>query len=163
LLTFPFTACKLFSCLGREYQANDVNGTKESVDARQKMSKVREDVSRMHVYEEEIQLNGRDGAVVNAVASIHPEKDAQIPDRVLDDLWKIIKAVNLEDAVTIESVEAATSSTMSPQLVTNRIIHVELEFYCPLYPGEDVFPSESLYPGGTRVIVHIRIKQVGED
>ena len=49
----------------------------------------------MHVYEEEIQLNGRDGAVVNAVASIYPEKDAQIPERVLDDLWKIIKAVNL--------------------------------------------------------------------
>ncbi len=70
---------------------------------------------------------------------------------------------NLEDAVTIASVTAATSSTMTPQLVTSRIIHVELEFYCPLHPGEDVFPSESLYPGGTRVIVHIRIKQVGED
>jgi hypothetical protein len=129
----------------------------------QKMSKVSGDVSIMHVYEEEIQLNGRDGAIVNAVASIHPEKDAQIPDRVLDDLWKIIKAVNLEDAVTIASVTAATSSTMTPQLVTSRIMHGELEFYCPLYPGEDVFPSESLYPGGTRVIVHIRIKQVGED
>lgn len=127
------------------------------------MSKVSGDVSIMHVYEEEIQLNGRDGIVVNAVASIHPEKDAQIPDRVLDDLWKIIKTVNLEDAVTIVSVTAATSSTMAPQLVTSRIIHGELEFYCPLYPGEDVFPSESLYPGGTRVIVHIRIKQVGED
>ena len=127
------------------------------------MSKVSGDDSIMHVYEEEIQLNGRDGTVVNAVASIHPERDAQIPDRVLDDLWKIIKAVNLEDAVTIASLKAATSSTMTPQLVTSRIIHVELEFYCPLYPGEDVFPSESLYPGGTRVIVHIRIKQVGED
>ena len=117
----------------------------------------------MHVYEEEIQLNGCDGTVVNAIASIHPERDAQIPDRVLDDLWKMIKAVNLEDAVTIASVEAATSSTMTPQLVTSRIIHAELEFYCPLYPGEDVFPSTSLYAGGTRVIVHIRIKQVGED
>jgi hypothetical protein len=127
------------------------------------MSKVSGDVSIMHVYEEEIQLNGRDGIVVNAVASIHPEKDAQIPERVLDDLWKIIKAVNLEDAVTIASLEAATSSTMTPQLVTRRIIEVQLEFYCPLYPGEDVFPSESLYPGGTRVFVHIRIKQVGED
>ena len=52
---------------------------------------------------------------------------------------------------------------MTPQLVTSRIKEVELEFYCPLYPGEDVFPSESLYPTGTRVIVHIRIKQVGED
>ena len=117
----------------------------------------------MHVYEEEIQLNGREGAVVNAVASIHPEKDAQIPERVLDDLWKIIKAVNLEDAVTIASLEAATSSTMTPQLVASRIIHAELEFYCPLYPGGDIYPSESLYPGGTLVIVHIRIKQVGED
>jgi len=117
----------------------------------------------MHVYEEEIQLNGRDCAVVNAVASIHPEGDAQIPERVLDELWQIIKAINLEDAVTIASLKAATSSTMTPQLVTSRIIHVELEFYCPLYPGEDVFPSESLYPDGTRGIVHIRIKQVGED
>ena len=117
----------------------------------------------MHTYKEEIQLNGRNGDIVNAEASIHPEKDAQIPDRVLDDLWKIIKAVNLEDAVTIASLNAATSSTMTPQLVTSRIIHVELEFYCPLYPGEDVSQSESLYPGGTRVIVHIRIKQVGED
>jgi hypothetical protein len=117
----------------------------------------------MHTYEKEIQLNGRDGAVVNAEASIHPERDAQIPERVLDDLWKIIKAVNLEVAVTIASLEAAISSTMTPQLVTSRIKEVELEFYCPLYPGEDVFPSESLYPGGTRVIIHIRIKQVGED
>jgi len=117
----------------------------------------------MHVYEEEIQLNGRNGAVVNAVASIHPESDAQIPKRVLADLWKIIEAINLEDAVTIPSLNAAISSTMTPQLVTSRIIHVELEFYCLLYPGEDVFPSESLYPGGTRVIVHIRYKQVGED
>jgi len=117
----------------------------------------------MHTYKEEIQLNGRNGDIVNAEASIHPEKDAQIPERVLDELWKIIKAINLEDAVTIASLEAAISSTMTPQLVTSRIIHVELEFYCPLYPGEDVFPSESLYPGGTRVIVHIRIKQVGED
>jgi len=121
------------------------------------------DGSMMHVYEEEIQLNGRDCAVVNAVASIHPEGDAQIPERVLDELWQIIKAINLEDAVTIASLKAATSSTMTPQLVTSRIIHVELEFYCPLYPGEDVFPSESLYPDGTRGIVHIRIKQVGED
>jgi hypothetical protein len=55
----------------------------------------------MFVYTEEIQLNGRDGVVVNAVASIHPESDAQIPERVLNDLWKVIKAVNLEDAVTI--------------------------------------------------------------
>lgn len=117
----------------------------------------------MHVYEEEIQLNGRDGAVVNAVASIHPENDAQIPKRVLDELWQIISAVNLEDAVTIGSVTTATSSTKIPQLVRSRIFHVELEFYCPLYPGEDVFPSESLYPGGTKVIVHIRLKQVGED
>jgi hypothetical protein len=46
--------------------------------------------------------------------------------------------------------------------VFSRIIHVELEFYCPLYPGEDVFPSESLYPGGTRVIVHIRVKKLGK-
>jgi|SRR6266446_1743086 len=121
------------------------------------------DVSIMQTYKEEIQLNGRDGAVVNAVASIHPERDAQIPERVLDELWKIIKAVNLEGAVTIASLNAVTSSTMTPQLVTSRIIHVELEFYCPLYPGEDVFPSESLYPGGSRVIVHIRYKQVGED
>jgi len=112
---------------------------------------------------EEIQLNGRNGDVVNAEASIHPERDAQIPERVLDDLWKIIKAVNLEDAVTIPSLEAAISSTMTPQLVTSRIKEVALEFYCLLYPGEDVFPSESLYPGGTRAIVHIRIKQVGED
>lgn len=117
----------------------------------------------MHLYEEEIQLNGRDGAVVNAIASIHPEKDAQLPNRVLEDLWKVIKAVNLEEAVTIASVEAATSSSMTPQLITKRIIHAELEFYCPLYPGEDVFPSESLYVGGTRVFVHIRYKQVGED
>jgi len=117
----------------------------------------------MQTYKEEIQLNGRDGAVVNAVASIHPERDAQIPERVLDELWKIIKAVNLEGAVTIASLNAVTSSTMTPQLVTSRIIHVELEFYCPLYPGEDVFPSESLYAGGSRVIVHIRYKQVGED
>jgi hypothetical protein len=117
----------------------------------------------MDLYEEEIQLNGRDGAVVNAVASIYPESDAQIPDRVLDDLWKIIKAVNLEDAVTIPSLNAAISSTMIPQLVTSRIKEMELEFYCPLYPGEDVFPSTSLYVGGTRVFVHIRIKQVGED
>jgi len=117
----------------------------------------------MHVYEEEIQLNGRDGAVVNAVASIHPENDAQIPKRVLDELWQIIKAVNLEDAVTIASVAAATSSAKNPQLVTSRVIHMELEFYCPFYPGEDVFPSESLYAGGAKVIVHIRLKQVGED
>ncbi len=116
----------------------------------------------MRLYDE-IQLNGRDGNVVNAKVSIHPESDAQVPERVLDDLWKIIKAVNLEDAVTIASLEAAMSSTMTPQLVTRRIKEAELEFYCPLYPGEDVFPSESLYPGGTRVIVHIRIKQVGED
>ena len=126
------------------------------------MSKVSGDVSIMRLYDE-IQLNGRDGTVVNAEASIHPESDAQIPDRVLDDLWKIIKDVNLEDAVTIPSLNAAISSTMTPQLVTSSIIHGELEFYCPLYPGEDVYPSESLYPGGTRVIVHIRIKQVGED
>ena len=117
----------------------------------------------MHTYKEENQLNGCNGDIVNAEASIHPEKDAQIPERVLDDLWKIINAINLEDAVTIASLEASISSTMAPQLVTSRIIHVELEFYCPLYPGEDVFPSESLYPGGTRVTVHIRIKQVGED
>jgi hypothetical protein len=117
----------------------------------------------MHTYEKEIQLKGRDGAVVNAEASIHPERDAQVPERVLDDLWKIIKTVNLEDAVTIASLEAAMSSTMTPQLVNTRFKEVELEFYCPLYPGEDVFPSESLYPDGTRVIVHIRIKQVGED
>ena len=117
----------------------------------------------MRLFREEIQLKGRDGIVVNAEASIYPEGDAQIPKRVLNDLWKIIKAVNLEDAVTIASLKAATSSTMTPQLVTSRIIHVELEFYCPLYPGEDVFPSESLYPGGTRAIVHIRIKQVGDD
>src|SRR5260221_9770538 len=126
------------------------------------MSKVSGDVSIMRLYDE-IQLNGRDGAVVNAVASIHPESDAQIPDRVLDDLWKIIKAVNLEDAVTIPSLNATISSTMTPQLVTSRIKEVELEFYCRLYPGEDVFPSTSLYVGGTRVFVHIRIKQVGED
>ncbi len=117
----------------------------------------------MHTYEKEIQLKGRDGTVVNAEASIHPESDAQIPERVLDDLWKIIEAVNLEVDVTIPSLKAAISSTMTPQLVTSRIKEVELEFYCPLYPGEDVFPSESLYPDGTRVIVHIRIKQVGED
>ena len=117
----------------------------------------------MPLYREELQLNGRDGTIVNAEASIHPERDAQIPKRVLDELWKIIEAVNLEDAITIPSLKAAISSTMTPQLVTSRIIEVELEFYCPLYPGEDVFPSESLYPGGTRVIVHIRIKQVGED
>ena len=49
----------------------------------------------MEVYGPEIQLNGRDGAVVNAVASIHPEGDAQIPERVLDELWQIIKAINL--------------------------------------------------------------------
>ncbi|MBV9706486.1 MAG: hypothetical protein JO125_03660, partial [Chloroflexi bacterium] len=91
-------------------EANDVNGTKESVDDCQKISQVSEGISRMHVYDEEIQLNGRNGAVVNAVASIHPEKDAQIPDRVFDDLCKIIKTVNLEDGVTIASVEAATSS-----------------------------------------------------
>ena len=117
----------------------------------------------MRLYREEIQLKGRDGIVVNAEASIYPEEDSQIPKRVLNDLWKIIKAVNLEDAVTIASVTAAICSTMTPQLVTSRIIHVELEFYCPLYPGEDVFPSTSLYVGGTRVFVHIRIKQVGED
>jgi hypothetical protein len=117
----------------------------------------------MHVYEKEIALKGQDGIVVNAEASIYPERDAQIPKRVLDDLWKIIEAVNLEDAITIPSLNAAISSPMTPQLVTSRIKEVELEFSCPLYPGEDVFPSESLYPGGTRVIVHIRIKQVGED
>ncbi len=100
---------------------------------------------------------------MNTEASIHPERDAQIPKRVLNDLWKIIKAVNLEDAITIASLNSAISSPMTPQLVASRIIHVELEFYCPLYPGENVFPSESLYPTGTRVIVHIRIKQVGED
>jgi hypothetical protein len=141
----------------------DVNGIKGNIDARQKMLNVSGGISRMHVYEEEIQLNGRDGAVVNAVASIHLEKDAQIPDRVLGELWKIIKAINLEEAVTIASAEAATSSTMTPRLVTSRIIHIELEFYCPLYPGEDVLSSESLYPGGTQATVHIRIKQVGED
>ncbi len=112
----------------------------------------------MPEYIKEIQLNGRDGTVVNAEASIYPQEDAQIPERVLDDLWKIIKAVNLEDAITIPSLNTAISSTMTPQLK-----EVELEFYCPLYPGKDVFPSESLYPTGTRVIVHIRIKQVGED
>lgn len=117
----------------------------------------------MHVHEEEIQSNGRDGSVVNAVASIHLVGDAQIPDRVLDELWKIIQAVNLEDAVTIASLEAATTSTMTPQIVTSRMIHVELEFYCPLYSGEGVYPSESFYPGGARVIVHIHFKQVGED
>src|SRR5437868_10102552 len=106
------------------------------------MSKVSGDVSIMRLYDE-IQLNGRDGIVVNAEASIHPESDAQIPDQVLDELWKIIKAVNLEDAVTIASLNAATSSTLTPQLVTSRIMHVELEFYCPLYPGVDVFPSTS--------------------
>ncbi len=127
------------------------------------MSKVSGDVSMLPLYKEEIQLKGRDGIVVNAEASIHPDRDAQIPKRVLDELWKIIEAVNLEDAITIPSLKAAISSTMIPQLVTIRIKEVELEFYCPLYPGEDVFPSESLYPGGTRVIVHIRIKQVGED
>ncbi len=127
------------------------------------MSKGSGDIPILHVYEEEIQLNGRDGIVVNAVASIHPEKDAQIPDRVLADLWKIIKAVNLEDGVTIASLSAATSLTMSPQLLTSRIMQVELEFYCPLYPALDVFPDTSLYPSGTRVFVHIRIKQVGED
>ena len=117
----------------------------------------------MRLYREEILLKGRDGIVVNAEASIYPEGDAQIPKRVLNDLWKIIKAVNLEDAITIASLNSAISSPMTPQLVASRIIHVELEFYCPLYPGENVFPSESLYPTGTRVIVHIRIKQVGED
>jgi hypothetical protein len=117
----------------------------------------------MQTYEKEIQLNGRDGIIVNAEASIHPKEDAQIPERVLDDLWKIIEAVNLEDSITIPSLNAAISSPMTPQLVTSRIKEVELDFYCPLYPGEDVFPSESLYPTGTRVIVHIRIKQVGED
>ena len=116
----------------------------------------------MQLYKE-IQLNGRDDTVVNAEASIHPDKDAQIPERVLDDLWKIIEAVNLEDAITIPSLKAALSPTKTPQLVTSRIKEVELEFYCPLYPGEDVFPNESLYPGGSQVIVHIRIKQVGED
>jgi hypothetical protein len=116
----------------------------------------------MELYKE-IQLKGQDGIVVNAEASIHPVEDAQIPERVLNDLWKIIKAVNLEDAITIPSLNAAISSTMTPQLVTSRIVKAELEFYCPLYPGERVFPSESLYPTGTRVIVHIRIKQVGED
>jgi hypothetical protein len=64
----------------------------------------------MHTYKEEIQLHGRNGDIVNAEASIHPDKDAQIPERVLDDLWKIIQAINLEDAVTIASLEAATSS-----------------------------------------------------
>ncbi len=49
-----------------------------------KNSKVSGDVSLMHVYEKEIQLKGRDGIVVNAEASIHPERDAQIPKRVLD-------------------------------------------------------------------------------
>ena len=117
----------------------------------------------MQMYEEEIQLSGRNGDVVNAVASIHPAEDAQIPKRVLDELWHIISAVNLEDAVTIGSVTVATSSAKTPQLVTSRIFHVELEFYCPLYPGEDVFPSESLYSGDAKVIVHIRLKQVGED
>ena len=117
----------------------------------------------MHTYKEEIQLYGRNGDIVNAEASIHPEKDAQIPERVLDDLWKIINVINLEDAVTIASLEASISSTVAPQLETSRIIHVELEFYCSLYPEEDVFPSENLYPDGTRVIVYIRIKQVGED
>lgn len=117
----------------------------------------------MYAYEEEIQLDGRDGAVVNAIASVYPENDAQIPHRVLEELWKIIKAINLEEAITIASAEAATSLATTPRLVKSRIIHVELEFYCPLYPGEDVFPSESVYPGGTKVAVHIRVKQVGED
>src|SRR6266516_4815471 len=114
----------------------------------------------MHLYRKEMQLKGRHGIVVNAEASIHPVEDAQIPKRVLNTLWKIIKAVNLEDAITIPSLQATISSIMTPQLVTSRIKEVELEFYCPLYPGEKVFPSESLYPTGTRVIVHIRIKQV---
>jgi hypothetical protein len=117
----------------------------------------------MHLYREEIPLKGKDGIVVNAEASIYPEEDAQIPKRVLNDLWKIIKAVNLEDAITIPTLNAAISSTMTPQLVTSRVKEVELGFYCPLYPGEKVFPSESSYPTGTQVIVHIRIKQVGED
>ncbi len=117
----------------------------------------------MRLYREEIQLKGRDGIVVNAEASIYPEGDAQIPKRVLNDLWKIIKAVNLENAITIPSLNSAISSTMSPQHRSSRIKEAELEFYCPLYPGEHVFPSESLYLDGTRVIVHIRIKQVGEE
>jgi hypothetical protein len=117
----------------------------------------------MHLYRKEIPLQGREGIVVNAEASIYPEEDAQIPKRVLNDLWKIIQAVNLEDAITIPSLNTAISSTMTPQLVSSRMKEVELEFDCPLYPGERVFPSESLYPTGTRVIVHIRIKQVGED
>ncbi len=73
----------------------------------------------MQLYKE-IQLNGRDDTVVNAEASIYPEKDAQIPERVLDDLWKIIETVNLEVAITIASLKAAISSTMTPQLVTSR-------------------------------------------
>ena len=117
----------------------------------------------MHLYENEIQLIGRDGIIVNAEASIHPENDAQIPEPVLDTLWKIIESMNLEGAVTIKSLEDAMSSPMTPQLLTTRVMKAELEFYCPLYPGKSVFPSESLYPGGIRVTVHIRVKQVGED
>jgi hypothetical protein len=80
----------------------------------------------MQVYREEMQLTGRGGIVVNAEASIHPEKDAQIPERVLDDLWKIIEAVNLEEAITIPSLNSAISSIMTPQLVTSRIDAVVL-------------------------------------
>ena len=42
----------------------------------------------MHTCKEEIQLNGRNGDIVNAEASIHPEKDAQIPERVLDPTFR---------------------------------------------------------------------------